>query len=201
MKMEIDTREFQRALLKYIPTTKKDLAQICNERALNIAFHAIRFQKSARKNRISRELLKPANEEGAPLAALIINKSEGQKGKPGLYGTDMSDAIGRVITARERRRGYLKAGWLAVARNLASKIGKTLRRKPSGVDVWEAEGSSVKARVSFTPFAKIINAVPGIAKVGKPGLQRAINHEAARLMRHVERKLKGSARKQGIRVR
>ena len=201
MSMELDTREFQRSLLKYIPTTKRDLPEIVNKRAINIAFKAIRYTPKAKPGKI-RRAMKMRSSMNAPLAALILNKLQGQYGRKGYYGAEMRSEIEEFTKARIRGIGYLKSGWLAAAQHLAQMSGQRVG-KSRVVKVYGKgdHGRAKYAKPGWTPTAQIINMATGIADVGKPALQKAINAEAREIMRHVERKLKGTARKQRIRTR
>jgi len=199
--MDLDTREFQRALLKYIPTTKRDLPEIVNKRAVNVAFKAIRYTPKANAGKIRRKLKRQAKNK-APLAALIVNKLQGRFGRRGYYGAKMKSEVDDFIAGKVRGIGYLKSGWLAAAQHLARmagmRVGKSRGAKLFGDG---AHGRAKVAKPGWTPTAEIINKAAGIADVGKPALQKAMNAEAREIMRHVERKLKGSARKQRIKTR
>ena len=199
--MELDTREFQRALLKYIPTTKRDLPEIVNKRAINVAFKAIRFTPKASAPKIRRQLKKQAKGK-APLAALIVNKLQGRFGRQGYYGAKMKSEVEEFIKGKVRGIGYLRSGWLASAQQMARLAGMKVGRSRATKVYGKGEhGQAKHAKPGWTPSATIINLATGIADVGKPALQKAINAEARELIRHVERKLKGSARKQRIKTR
>ena len=132
--MELDTREFQRALLKYIPTTKRDLPEIVNKRAINVAFKAIRFTPKANAGKIRRQLKKQAKGK-APLAALILNKLQGKYGRKGYYGAKMKSEVDEWIAGKIRGIGYLKSGWLAAGRQI-----------PWGQVVWQGGAWPGQAR-------------------------------------------------------
>ena len=201
MSIQLDTREFQRALLKYIPTTKRDLPEIVNKRAINIAFKAIRYTPKAKPGKI-RRAMKMRSSMNAPLAALILNKLQGQYGRKGYYGAEMRSEIEEFTKARIRGIGYLKSGWLAAAQHLAQMSGQRGGTSRGAKDHGKGtHGRAKYAKPGWTPSAQIINMASGIADVGKPALQRAVNAEAREILRHVERKMKGSARKHGIKTR
>ena len=201
MKMELDTREFQRALLKYIPTTKRDLPEIVNKRAINVAFKAIRFTPKAKPAKIRRQLGKQTKGK-APLAALILNKLQGRFGRRGYYGAKMKSEIDEFIAGKIRGVGFLKSGWLAAAQQLARMAGMRVGKSRGAKLYGKGEhGRAKHAKPGWTPTAEIINKAAGIADVGKPALQKALNAEAREILRHVERKLKGTARKQRIKTR
>ena len=201
MKMELDTSEFQKALLKYIPTTKRDLPEIVNKRAINVAFKAIRFTPKANAAKI-RRAMRLKTRLNAPLASLILNKLQGKYGRKGYYGDKMRAEVEEFIKSRVRGIGYLKSGWLASAQQMARLAGMKVGRSRATKVYGKGEhGQARHAKPGWTPSATIINLAEGIADVGKPALQKAINAEAREIMRHVERKLRGTARKQGIRTR
>ena len=201
MKMELDTSEFQKALLKYIPTTKRDLPEIVNKRAINVAFKAIRFTPKANAAKI-RRALRLKSRLNAPLASLILNKLQGKYGRKGYYGAEMRAEVEEFIKGRVRGIGYLKSGWLASAQQMARLAGMKVGRSRATKVYGKGEhGQAKHAKPGWTPSATIINLAEGIADVGKPALQKAINAEAREIIRHVERKLKKSARKHGIKAR
>tara|TARA_R100001463_G_scaffold36092_4_gene78170 strand:- start:6939 stop:7544 length:606 start_codon:yes stop_codon:yes gene_type:complete len=201
MSMKLDTSEFQRALLKYIPTTKRDLPEIVNKRAINVAFKAIRFTPKAKPGKI-RRALKLRARLNAPLAALIVNKLQGKYGNKGYYGAEMKSEVEEFIKGKVRGIGYLKSGWLASAQQLARLAGMRVGRSRATKLYGDGDhGKAIKANPGWTPTATIINLAEGIAKVGQMPLQRALNAEAKEILKHVERKMKKSARRHGIKTR
>ena len=168
MKMELDTREFQKALLKYIPTTKRDLPEIVNKRAINVAFKAIRFTPKANAAKI-RRALRLKSRLNAPLAALIVNKLQGKYGRKGYYGAAMKSEVEEFIKGKVRGIGYLKSGWLASAQQMARLAGMKVGRSRATKVYGKGEhGQAKHAKPGWTPSATIINLAEGIADVGTP---------------------------------
>lgn len=201
MSMKLDTSEFQRALLRYIPTTKRDLPEIVNKRAINVAFKAIRFTPKAKPGRVRRQL-KKAGKNNAPVAALLLNKIQGYYGNAGYYGAKMREEVDEFIAGKVRSIGYMKSGWLAAAKKLARLAGQRAGRSRAAKVYGEGEhGQAKAAKTGWTPTALIINRAVGIADVGQVPLQQALNAEAKEILKHVERKMKKSARRHGIRTR
>jgi len=201
MSMKLDTSEFQRALLKYIPTTKRDLPEIVNKRAINVAFKAIRFTPKAKPGKVRRQLKKKAK-NNAPVAALLLNKIQGFYGNKGFYGAKMREEVEEFIAGKVRSIGYMKSGWLAAAKKLARMAGQRAGRSRAAKVYGDGDhGDAKAARGGWTPTALIINRAVGIAEVGQMALQRALNAEAKEILKHVARKMKKSARRHGIKTR
>lgn len=203
---KIDRREFDAAIRKYVEYSKRDIPTIVNTKAFYIARRATVETPSVSPAEI-REYF---NRETGQHLGMMVNARRGKRGDKGLYGKDMAKAIALVKAARLRARAFLKSGWLWAVKDLepyAEKIGAPrVDRKAKAVG--QAKGKGIRASQGWRVVAKIINTVTakwdkqdGAAKVAEPALQRAIDFETASTLGYIERKMKASARKAGIKTR
>ena len=91
---------------------------------------------------------------------------------------------------------------MAAAKKLARMAGQRAGRSRATKLYGDGDHGDAKAAIGgWTPTALIINRATGIADVGQMALQRALNAEAKEILKHVERKMKKSARRHGIKTR
>lgn len=170
MSLTIDSREFEAALREYMPHTKRDLAEVINQKAYSICVaaskitHAASYQKMLmevgpiateiigqrvritkhkgvkRGKLITRKVF--ASTDTGPRMALIVNRRLGRQGKPGLYGPDMREAVESKWTTRARAIGFVRAGWLAPLFAMAGALGIKARTPSKKM----FERSDIKAR-------------------------------------------------------
>lgn len=228
MTFKLDMREFKATLNKYKELSKRDPATICNTKAFYIARRAVIETPKADKSQMQAELgriirikklqvqkLRTVTRYGrfgqqveAPLVALIINSRRGQHGEAGLYGSSMESAVTAFLNARFKSIAFLKSGWLPAIRALepfAEKIGgPRLQRGPTQVGA--AKGSGTPAKDGFwTTKATIENSAGdnrnnkgALIKYGAPALQRAFDAESASMLQYMEKKMKETATKAGV---
>jgi hypothetical protein len=218
MELQFDTSQFDAAMAEYIPTTERDLAEIVNKRALNVAFRAMRLTPKADRYRIAAEvgeigrvlrvtkkgrLMRTSKRiyatrkgHSAPLAALIINKRRERAGLPGLQGKEMEAAIKRMVGARQRSAGFHKSGFIQPVRRLALATRNPVRVPFSEArQVGKPKGSAIPAVKSISPTATIIAEAGQALKIAGPAMQQALNDEATEMREHVARKLQQTANK------
>jgi hypothetical protein len=202
--IEIDTTEFNQALKMYLKVSKRDLSYICNKRAINIAFIAMRKTPSARAQRIERDLRKKISIEGRkpkhqpPRAALLIasgsRKSGREKPKPGLYGAFMRSEIAKLIDKRKRSKAYVKSGWLKAIRDLRAAAKEKRRLRPAGTrDFANPAGEGRAARPGINPTAEIINHAQAARKISGAALRHAFSVDAADMRNFAARQLRKRA--------
>lgn len=219
---KLDVREFQRALVEYIPTTKKSLAQICNERALNIAARAIPPTPKAEKQKIealgvvgytvlskkgtrlkrAKAILSVGGRMRDIYVARMIKRGENPKD---LTAKEIADRVKRALGARLRSIGFIKSGWLPAMKRLGIAAGKQAKLRILGDSktVGRDKGYAIEAKPGFTPSATIVNMAGSLTddnghalvKFGAPALQQAVNAEARELLEHTARKLQADANK------
>lgn len=164
-KLEIDGKQFQRALEAYLPTTRKSLSEVLNQRAFNIAARTIDSMKptpggeQAARARIKNYM---QQRQAAPKLAvikygkkrgqlrrvgkasnilvranLIIQARRSKKGLPGLYGQGMVSAEGKFTQAAQVGVGFLKSPFVAVIKGLIDYVRfKKVATRWGRISVW-----------------------------------------------------------------
>lgn len=208
----VDTREFSAALKEYMKHTKRDLAEVINQKSFSIATAAAKITHKANAAEIKAqlaEIVTATNGRPAPRAGLLVNWRRGQKGLPGLRGQEMDAAITALKKNRAAHVAFLRAGWLPSVAKLARAIGKA---PSANAQRWENAtaikgggqiGGGIIAKESLNPTAEFWNAAPDIAPLAsKPalaqqfmeqGLQQAIAQEIGRMAQHLAEKLQKTA--------
>lgn len=178
-----ELKKFERAIQKYVETRKKDIAQVLNQRAYNALGRAFAYlppsNLPARQREVENYLMRIANERGAPLAAIIINKrlkagnmpkkylKESARDQPdplkrkylavgskGLYGKAMAKAVRSFVYYSKLYSGTLKAAFLALRRQLYNIVRfKKWYSSTSGYVVfsWTKRESKVTPANSYAP--------------------------------------------------
>jgi hypothetical protein len=203
----LDTREFQAALVQYAAHSKRDMAFIVNKRGINVSFIAMRKTPSASAARIERGLRKRISVDSRkgkkkpPMAALIIASGSEKAGKggkpsPGLYGSDMQEAIETLIRNRQRTRAYIKSGFLKTIRDLERAVPGRAKRQPSNVQNFSRQpGEGRGARAGINPTAQIINHASNASKIAGPALQKALAADAADMRKFTAKRMQKTANK------
>lgn len=163
-KLEIDSRQFQKALEMYLPTTRKSLAEVLNQRAFNIAARTIDSMKpapggeQAARTRIKTYLneqlstrirqvksgknkgkFKRRGSKANQLARvnLIIQARRSKKGLPGLHGQGMASAEGKFKQAAQVGVGFLKSPFVAVIKGLLDYVRfRKVQTRWGRISVW-----------------------------------------------------------------
>lgn len=204
----IDRREFDKTLKEYRQFSKRDAATICNTKGFYIARRATVETEKAKKSKIRADLMTEGRLP-APIAALIVNARRGAEGLQGLFGAAMRKAVNELIKAR--KVATLAAGWIPAIKAfepLAEKRGAP-RQAPQAKIEGQAgkKGYGTPAKEGWRPKAILANLIgakwdtAGTAEgVATPALQRAFDAEERSMKDYIERKLKESAKKAGIRT-
>lgn len=218
----LDKREFQKSIQEYLPTTRKALPQVLNERGLNVAFRWQALIPKADKSKMEAELgvtrRLETNRKGkqvsrrtinpAPFIYGIVNARRRDRGEAALVGADMAKAAKAFIASRARSIAFLKSGCIQIIRMLSSAAKKSVRfGDRSAKQYGKAKGSAVPAVESWTPVVTLINSAnsgdtkgsQALQRYGAPAAQRAMNEEARELIRHTRDKLQKIADKHNAR--
>lgn len=204
----IDTSKFDAAFAEYLKDTTKSLQEAVNTKSLFIDIGWINEIPSPDKEKISSDLMEGSKiAPDAPIAAILVNKQRKAKGKRGLNGAKMSDAVGRFIRVRQSHRNRVRSGCLPAKRILSAYVDSK-RGAPRQVAGVKQKGSDMGYAIpakgsSWVPEAIISNQVEGTAgseqhvqSLKMAALQRAINNEADNTEQHVlEKRLKENADK------
>ena len=199
----VNDREFTETLRKYVLVSLKEIPDIVNTKAFFIARRAV--VETPKADLAAINALK-----GSALIGKMINKRRGIRGEKGLYGKEMSKAVGMVLAARRRSIAFLKSGWLPAIRILAGVVKQkrgVARADRSSKIYGVPKGTATAAVNGFRVRAVIENAAnatrdnkDALIKYGEPALQKAFAFETQSMIDYMERKLKTAANSVGIRT-
>lgn len=181
--IKLDTREFAAAIQAYKATTRKDIADILNQRALNIAYRAVDYippltrneveGKRARIRAYMREqfsqrlkVFKGGKRKGQfgkkgrrndqlQRRHLIVQARRRKKGLKGLYGPAMRRAAGKLSGQAQRSVGFLKSLFIPILRTLneVARFRKVSLTKLKNISVWPGGSGSGWARWATPGFS------------------------------------------------
>lgn len=162
--IQIDTRQFKEALQGYYRTTTKDLQEVLNQRAFNIAGRAVdsmkpspgaeqstrgkiktylneqvstRVRVATSGKRKGKFLRKGSKANQLARVNLIIQARRRKMGMKGLYGDAMRDVEGRFKTAAQVGVGFLKTPFLPIIKGLHSLVKfKRIQTRWGRISVW-----------------------------------------------------------------
>lgn len=224
--------EFNATLDKYVQFHRRRSApSIVNKKALFIARGAIRETQRPSPTVIGKELSEIVYDFSgkrkkltsrttfgsfgqalsAPVAALLINFRRGKSGEKGLYGSEMKDAIQRLISRSNSARAFLASGWIQAVKKLsplvrdkknlpaedneAKKIGNrfgSARPATSGTEISVATIiNDSLSRFTTTPKAEVWE------KAAR-GLQKAIDKERISMEQNIKDEMQKAAKSLGI---
>lgn len=200
-----DQREFNRTLRRYREFSKRDPDTIVNTKAFYILRRATIETPKATKAKIKSDLM-TTGRAGAPIAALIVNARRKAEGLPGLSGDKMKKAMAALI--RMRRIATLKSGWLWAIKDIepfAEKRGAP-RVDRSAKAVGQRKGFGFPSKNSFWKAKAVFINRGGAAwdtrdtgsKIASAALQRAFDFEVQSMKAYIERKLRETADRAGI---
>jgi len=200
---KVNSREFDSALRQYVMVSRRTIPEIVNNKAFFIARRAV--VKTPKADLAAINALK-----GSAFIGKIINAQRGRRGEKGLYGKEMSKAVGMVLAARRRSIAFLKSGWLPAIRILAGvvKQKRGVARADRSPKIYGVpKGTAIPAVNGFRVRAVIENAAnttrdhkDALIKYGEPALQKAFEFETQSMLDYMERKLKAAANFVGIRT-
>jgi hypothetical protein len=206
LNIKVDSNSFDKAYKDYIGFSKKSLEDIANKTVFEIAKIATTTTKTTPKEQIASELRQGANSYNAPLAAILVNKQRGNKGKKGLFGPVMAKAVESLIKRRQRTAKFVAAGWIAAVRAIAPFVkDKTGALMPVGKPKSSLGGALPARNINNKASAVIWNNVfGGKGKGSKParvtaveldGLTKAVNIKVKDMYVYINRKLSEGARR------
>ncbi len=195
--IKMDTREWSRTLAQYMEHTKKDLATVINTKALYIDRGAIRETEKADIQKLTEEL-----RDG--LAEKIIRARYFKEGKKQPSNAEVEEKAKRLIAARRRSVGFLKAGWIPGIQAFNRALGRS-STAPSRSLLWSKSniGGAKAAQPGWKIEAEMWNAAvathggqqgeAALAKFATAGWEKAAAKEVASMKVYIEGKLQGTA--------
>lgn len=212
--VQIDTREFDRALKQYLAVTSKTLPEAINHKAGNVAAKAYTETAKADRQKIAADL-------GAYYGQVMGKRGKLLKGNRILAPTDKDKlARARALFVAQLRRlgkldstagiteklplwikrkvgsaGFLAAGWVPAIRTLLGRLGVPLRGGQSAKNY----GRAIRAKDSLDPFAVIENNntpkenKQSAERVMARGLKKAFDLETADMETYLAKKAQQAA--------
>ncbi len=201
----INHREFDATMRVYRQYSKRDPATICNTKGFYIARRATVETVKTPASKI-REFI---GEAGGRIIGMIINKGRAKRGEKGLYGRAMAKMVAMVKAARLRSRAFLASGWIFAIKALepfAEKRGAP-RQDRTSKQYGQAKGYGLPATDGWKAKAILANLASarwdrgGAEKNAVNGLQKAFDFERASMLGYVERKMRETAKRAGVKVK
>jgi len=203
VKMELNTRDFNAALKKYMEGSKREVADAVNRVSFDVVRDAVKLTKRSDRSDIKSLPLKPWWPKY--VAKRISKKGVGfttrsKKGDRQVYiqgqftKAQAKSVSTKIVAGRIKARSFLAAGWLKPVQQLAKTIfGSDAKRRPPGdaKQYGRPKGNAVPAkRKSWTPTCIFANSAmnasrfsskPNPNPIALKGLQMAFNRKAVDL--------------------
>lgn len=158
---QIDTRQFEKAILEYQKATKKEIPEILNRAGRDVAFRAAGKTPKASQAVIRADLLRDPH-----LVYALTSLKLKREGKGILPSPKFSEEVNKFIALRKSSSGFLRSGWATAIEKLGGHYRGMRTKKVHG---WAKKASIVRF------VTEIANTVPGIGKVGEKALAEAVN--------------------------
>lgn len=206
VKVEGD-KEFKKLFQDYAKWNNRQPADIINAKLYFVALNAMGTTKTADKEEIKAKLEAPSKDyPKAPLAGVLVNKQLKAKGKKGLTGAKMAEAIKKFIKKNLSRTQFLRSGWIPSIKKLdfwnrkgdISFVKRFAPKRPQGIRQYGKEKGDVIAAKPYPKcFGTIFNfigkgkqASSTVTPILEEGLKKAVRIEMASMVRYIERKYK-----------
>ena len=207
--LQIDTREFDRALKQYVAVTSKTLPEAINHKAGQVAFRAYNLTPKSDRNKIAAEL-------GATYETVIGKRGKALKKKKIVVDTNgrarallvaqlkrrgelgsvknVSAMVSRFVSKRLSSVRFFRAGWIPAIRALAK--GSFFERRKG-----RPTGRAMKAKDGLSPVAEIENnstpperkQMPAVTAFMEKALGQAFREETADMETYLAKKAQQAA--------
>jgi hypothetical protein len=223
--IKLDTRDFNRALKEYAAESKRDIAELLNQKAYSVLIAAAAINRRADRARVLSELGQQSSSirankvritksgkviRGKPvfekvfsptLYAIIFAKAK----KSGQKIIDIEAAAQKELSRRLSSISFMKAGWFAALKKVAFSIGKSLKKENSrrGKDAFGDSSPALpkeKTEVSFwnTSFSRPENTTDtNPTRWAEKAIQKALAQESSNMRQRLASKLQSKARRRG----
>ena len=195
MSQNWDQAVFDLTLAEYMKVTSRAVESVINTKSFYIARRAVLETARTPVAAINRFL----SWKDGQVIGKMINARRGRRHERGLYGAEMTLAIGLVKAARRRSRAFMASGWISSIKTLephAEKIGGGPRRDNTAKQVGQAKGYGIPAHESQQiTQAIIVNMAAakwdkgGQADKGQGALQRAFDTEVRSMIDYLRQRL------------
>ena len=191
--IEIDKsslRQFQNAIQTYHLATRKDIPEVVNRAALNLAFRSAQFTQIA-----DRQAIKSMKGVRNPYA--LVNWNYTQQNKPHPKRKQMDAAVRKFFNSRSAAAGFFRRGWVEAGRKIQEATGLRPGVRVTGIGRRKGWGRATPAREALRSFALITNYAASktkgsgeaLVKFGGEGLKKAVNFVANDMLTYAQKKL------------
>lgn len=202
IKIELDVSEFSRALREYAKVSSRELPEIINHAAIDVAYKAMAQTPRAQKSDVI------PYESGFYNALLASGKTKYGRIVKGFRGGFKNKELAKAIYRKRLSAiSYSKALWLTVAKKLGANV-RSLARKSSSID-GGGHGEYVTAKKA-KPFTTILDKATVVAQatfeidgieashataVMNSALQKGIDAVAKKTFAKIAKKLREAGRR------
>jgi len=200
--IEVDLKEFNKALLHYEVASKKSAEQVANDKLRDWLFKASASTAKAKAGEISR--LKQEDWWFKYIASLVIKKhGKGTLNKK-QFRKEAKALSAKLIRNRKRTITYLKAGFIHSAKKVMDSGEKREgKEKPVKVKSFKAITNKVKLANKTRPYAEAItmwgsedaNDKAEKEKILNAGMREGMNKVTRDMQKYLERKIREQALK------
>lgn len=194
--LELDpasVRNFQSALEIYRRATRKDVPEVVNRAAINLAFRSAQFTPKAD---IPSSIGKIRN------IYAFTNWVYTQRGIKHPTKARRDAAFSRLIRQRVSVAGFIRRGWAQAGKRIQQQSGIRGSVRIPGLGGRRGKGTGTMARQAILSFAEIVNfstsksvtSASALKRYGGEGLQEAIRFVTGDMMEYARKKLDQRAR-------
>lgn len=220
--------EFNATLRRYLKYNRRTLPESLNEKGYFIAKEAIYQTHKADHERIKKELgaemspiigkrgkatkkkkLALLEKYWAQLSVLIIIARLRKAKKQIPSASELKEMALKMVRSRIISVGFIRSGWLSALRKLArfSKYGEIKFELPKKTGVFKGGASPATSSQGNLAKCVIWNSAGGekkhknaLIRYGQPALELAVTLETKSMKDYIEKKLRESAQKAGIKT-
>jgi hypothetical protein len=197
--IKIDTTQYFNAMNEYMKYSHRSNEDAVNIHAKYVAGNWFGLIPTAKKDKVKSDLMSPSdNNPKAPIAAILVNKNLGKKGKKGLYGEAMAKAVEKFIRVRQSHVNYLRSGAALAYKLMKLFVPKSYKPEINMNDIKVIgliNGGAKPARTSltdWTPMASIwsqvkVNNAESVKKI-EMAAQQAVNKETVSMVEYIKQK-------------
>lgn len=206
--VEIDTRQFERAIETYSENSRRSVTEVINRACVDIIINAAKETPKSTKQNITASLLKEVSSTSvkgskavtrqAQLIYLILNARNRKTGNAkGLNNAQMAAAAAKLIKRRVASVGYIAyAGWNPALQAFGGRGFGHGAKKPDGVTTSNAESGFGLRAIESKMIAQMVNCATNAARIGAEPFQRVMDSKALDMVNHIAEKLAEQAKNQ-----
>jgi hypothetical protein len=197
--IKIDTTQYFETMNKYMRYSNRSNEDAVNIHAKYVAGKWYSLIPKGDKTKISGYLTGPSKpNHQAPIAAILVNRDLGKKGKRGLFGQQMANAVEKYIRKESSHINYLRSGAALAYKLMKLFVPKGNRAEINVSDIQIKglnNGGAKPARTSLSdwvPIASIWSKVKvsndvSVKKI-EDTAQKAVNLETVSMVEYIKEK-------------